>query len=349
MRTSDFDYSLPPELIAQVPIEPRDAARMLVMHRQSRTLEHRHFIDLPDYLVPGDVLVLNRTRVIPARIWARKVPSGGKLELLLLRRLQSDTWEALVRGRRARPGSRLELIDPTAGEIGPELELLQIMPSGARVVRFLQPAETWLRRHGQTPLPPYIHEHLADPERYQTVFGDSDGSAAAPTAGLHFTPRVLDAIRGKGVQIEEVTLHIGLDTFRPIKAEHVEDHAIHSEWCDLPEDVASRLSLARAEGRRVVAVGTTAVRVLESAAAKATRLGATTTYTAYQGETSLYIVPGYRFLGVDALLTNFHLPRSTLLLLVSAFAGREFVLGAYAEAIRERYRFFSFGDCCLIL
>ncbi|MGI6208452.1 MAG: tRNA preQ1(34) S-adenosylmethionine ribosyltransferase-isomerase QueA [Anaerolineae bacterium] len=349
MLTSEFDYDLPPELIAQTPIEPRDAARMLVLDRATGQISHRSFRDLPEYLRPGDVLVLNCTRVLPARIWARKVPTGGRVELLLLNRNGDSTWEALVRGRKVPPGTELEVLDQTGTGRGHRAHVLAVTDSGGRLVRFQDPPETWLEHCGEVPLPPYIHEHLDDPERYQTVYSASPGSVAAPTAGLHFTTAMLERLKDLGVQLEYVTLHVGLDTFRPVTEERVEDHAIHSEWCEVTPQVSARLNQAKAEGRRVIAVGTTAVRTLETAAAQAESQGASGVLAPFAGRTSLYIVPGYRFRVVDALLTNFHLPRSTLLLLVSALAGRERILAAYQEAVKERYRFFSFGDCMLII
>ncbi|MHB0879131.1 MAG: tRNA preQ1(34) S-adenosylmethionine ribosyltransferase-isomerase QueA [Anaerolineae bacterium] len=349
MKTSDFDYDLPPELIAQQPIEPRDASRMMVVQRQTGALAHRCFRDLPDYLCPGDVLVLNRTRVLPARIWARKAETGGRIELLLLRCLADGRWEVLVRGRRARPGTVLEVVSRDGLPTGRSAVLHEERPSGARVVQFAEPPEAWLAQCGEMPLPPYIHERLEDQERYQTVYGDVTGSAAAPTAGLHFTPATIERLGEMGVGITYVTLHVGLDTFRPVHEEDVEQHAIHSEWCELDAAAAAVLSRARAEGRRVVAVGTTAVRVLETAAAAAAERQARDPFVPYAGDTRLFIYPGYRFRAVDATLTNFHLPRSTLLMLVAAFAGRDLILRAYEEAVRERYRFFSFGDCMLLV
>jgi len=349
MRTVDFDYRLPTELIAQQPLEPRDAARMLVLCRQSRLTEHRWFLDLASYLRGGDVVVLNRTRVIPARVWASKLPSGGKVELLLLRRQSSLIWEALVRGRRVRPGSRLQVVTRGGDAPGPLATVVAESDSGARTLEFDETPETWLQRYGEMPLPPYVHERLSDPERYQTIFANAPGSAAAPTAGLHFTERTLSSLQELGVEIEYVTLHIGLDTFRPVHEEEIEQHTIHSEWCEISGSTCLRLDRAKAEGRRIVAVGTTAVRVLETSARKAPEKGADIKFAPFSGDTSLYIVPGFQFAAVDALLTNFHLPRSTLLLLVSAFAGKELILHAYEEAVSRCYRFFSFGDCMLIL
>jgi S-adenosylmethionine:tRNA ribosyltransferase-isomerase len=372
MKTSDFDYDLPAEMIAQTPVEPRDSSRLLVIHRNRNgtagQVEHRLFRDVGEYLRPGDLLVLNQTRVIPARIFGHKAASGGQVELLLLRRRDERTWEALARGRGLRAGTRLELhaapgAAPAAGggsgagTLG--AEILAELESGGRLVRFDRPVEAFLEATGVIPLPPYIHVPLADPERYQTVYGRVEGSVAASTAGLHFTSELLVALRQQGVELATITLHIGLDTFQPVKEERVEDHRIHSEWYELTAPVAEQINRARLEGRRVLAVGTTVVRALESAAAGRSAAGddcgdgagtcAWRTVQAYAGPTDLFIVPGHRFRVVEAMITNFHLPRSTLLLLVSAFAGRETILAAYREAIRQRYRFFSFGDAMLIL
>jgi S-adenosylmethionine:tRNA ribosyltransferase-isomerase len=387
VRTSQFDYVLPPELIAQTPVEPRDAARLLVVHRGGPTpgpagrLEHRLFRDVTDYLRPGDLLVLNQTRVIPARLFGHKARTGGKVELLLLGRRDARTWEALVRGKGLRAGVvvQLEGAGETADEgplgeanggpaPGPQpgeppgsprsyivAEIIAETESGGRLVRFQKPIEPLLDRLGVLPLPPYIHKPLADPERYQTVYGRVEGSVAASTAGLHFTPDLLAALRQMGVEMALVTLHIGLDTFRPVKEEQIEDHQIHTEWYELAAPEAERINRARLEGRRIVAAGTTVVRALESAAgvgggcAPDGEACGWRTVSAYAGPTDLFIRPGYRFRAVDAMITNFHLPRSTLLMLVSAFAGRDLIFEAYQEAIRRRYRFFSFGDAMLLI
>lgn len=343
MRTVDFDYELPPELIAQTPIEPRDAARLLVVHRQTGDLEHRVFADLPDYLRPHDLLVCNDSRVIPARLRGRKA-SGGRVEVLLLTQRDARTWEALVRGKGLRPGARI-VIEDAAGAPAAAATVVAEMPDGARLLAFDHELAPLLPQVGEVPLPPYIHEPLADPERYQTVYARVAGSVAAPTAGLHFTPQLIDRLQRLGVDFAFVTLHVGLGTFRPVQAERIEDHRMHSEWGELPPSVAERIVATRAAGGRCVAVGTTAVRVLETAAQRS----AGAALAPYAGWTDLFIRPGFRFQVVDALITNFHLPRSTLLMLVSAFAGRELILRAYAEAIRLRYRFFSFGDAMLIL
>ncbi|HID61687.1 MAG TPA: tRNA preQ1(34) S-adenosylmethionine ribosyltransferase-isomerase QueA [Anaerolineae bacterium] len=363
MKTSDFDYELPQSLIAQIPIEPRDASRLMVLDRQTGTIEHRHFRDIPDYLQPGDVLVCNESRVIPARLYGRKVPSGGKVELLLIAKRGENRWEALVRGRKVRVGTKIEIGGRGQG-IGDKglspvpcvvAEVMGETEAGGRLIRFDRPIESLLDDLGVTPLPPYIHEPLSDAERYQTIYARVRGSVAAPTAGLHFTPRLVDEIGRKGVEFAFVVLHIGLDTFRPIREEKVEDHRIHTEYCQLSSAVADQLNRARAEGRRIIAVGTTSVRVLETAAqageqqADASVSSPTTLLAPYSGWTDLFIYPGYQFRAVDALLTNFHLPRSTLLLLVAAFAGKDTIDKAYQEAIRKKYRFYSFGDCMLIL
>ncbi len=341
MLTSDFDYELPPELIAQEPIEPRDRSRLLVLHRQTGAMEHRTFSDIIEYLRPGDLLVANETRVIPARLQAHKVPTGGRVELLLLSKLDATCWEALVKGRKVRVGQRLAL----AGQGGGDLEGMveAITPSGGRRIRFTQPVDEHLEDIGVVPLPPYIHTPLADPERYQTVYARTRGSVAAPTAGLHFTPELLERTRALGAEWAWVLLHIGLDTFRPVSEEHVEEHRIHTEYGRISPEVAQRITRAKAEGRRVIAVGTTSVRVLETAAQEGGGVAP------WEGRTDLYIYPGYRFRVVDALITNFHLPRSSLLMLVSALAGREAIRAAYREAVARRYRFYSLGDSMLIL
>lgn len=349
LLTKDFDYALPPELIAQAPIEPRDASRLLVLDRSSKDLAHHHFRDLLSYLRAGDLMVVNQTRVIPARIQARKVPSGGRVELLLLAKRGPACWEALVKGRRALVGQRLALGgDASLGPIG---AIEAITDSGGRLIAFDRPIEGDLARLGTVPLPPYIHEPLSDPERYQTVYAETKGSVAAPTAGLHFTPKLIQKTRDLGVEWAQVILHIGLDTFRPLKEERVEEHQIHTEHCCLSSQVASQINRAKSEGRRVIAVGTTSVRVLETAAKRASSVDGPEGQVVdpWEGPTDLFIYPGYCFRVVDALITNFHLPRSSLMLLVSAFAGRERTLEAYATAVEEGYRFYSFGDAMLIL
>jgi len=347
MRTSDFDYHLPLELIAQTPIEPRDASRLMVVHRATGQIEHRLFRDVGEYLRPGDLLVANQTRVIPARLHGRKAGTGGKVELLLLARRDEQTWEALAGGKGLRPGLRIEI---AGGQL--TAEIVAETESGGRLVRFDRPIEPLLDELGEVPLPPYVHKPLADRDRYQTVYARVEGSSAAPTAGLHFASELLLELRGMGVEMAFLTLHIGLDTFRPVKEEEVEAHHIHTEWFELPAPAAEQINRARLEGRRVIAVGTTAVRALESAAGGCDSEGKSCgwqTVAAYTGRTELFIYPGYRFRAVEAMITNFHLPRSTLLMLVSAFAERELILRAYKEAIRERYRFYSFGDAMLLL
>lgn len=340
MKTGDFDYFLPAELIAQHPAEPRDSARLLVYHRDSGLVEHAIFREIGRYLHRGDVLVINQTRVIPARLFGRKVPGGGRVELLLLNQRDEKTWEALVGGKGLVAGRRLQV------EHGPEVEVIQVLEGPRRLVRFAEAIEPYLAQAGHVPLPPYITAPLADPERYQTVFAQENGSAAAPTAGLHFTNELLEKLRNGGIQICPVTLHIGLDTFAPVTEEHPSEHAIHTEWCQVPAETARIINEARLGGGRIIAVGTTSIRSLETAGLHA---GGKCAVAPFEGPTSLYILPGYQFRVVDATITNFHLPKSTLIMLVSAFAGREQILRLYKSAIEKRYRFYSFGDAMLIL
>ncbi len=335
MKTADFDYHLPPELIAQTPIEPRDAARLLLLARSSGAITHHHFYDLPDLLRPGDLLVANESRVIPARIFAHKAQTGGAVEILLLRRIDDVTWQCLLRGHRLRLGTRLEVRSDLIGEV------MDRSATGERVIRFSQPIDARLNELGVMPLPPYIHEPLRDPERYQTIYARTLGSAAAPTAGLHFTTGVFERLKQRGIDIAYVTLHVGLDTFRPVETEDIERHHIHTEFIRLDEETAQRVRRAKGEGRRVIAVGTTTVRVLETAARNDLQ--------AFTGNTDLFIYPGFKYCAVDGLITNFHLPRSSLLMLVAAFTGKPLIDRAYAEAIEKRYRFYSFGDVMLIL
>ncbi len=342
MRTSDFDYHLPEELVAQEPASPRDSSRLMVLKRNSGELQHRLFSDIADYLAPGDVLVANRTRVIPARMFARKVPTGGKVELLLLRKLDAQRWESLVTGRRAMPGQEI-VIDPE-GKRPLHGWIEAVTEAGGRIVRFEGAVEPIMKASGEVPLPPYIHRALENEERYQTVYSKVEGSVAAPTAGLHFTPELIQATKEKGVVWADVVLHIGLDTFRPVTEERVEEHQIHREYCRLTAEAAETINRARKRGGRVIAVGTTSVRVLETAAEDAE-----SGVAPWQGETELFIYPGYRFRVVDGLITNFHLPRSSLLMLVSAFASLSQIRDAYQEAVRREYRFYSFGDAMLIL
>ncbi len=341
MKTSDFYYDLPQELIAQTPAQPRDAARMLVYDRKTGRTEDRIFRDLPSYLTPRDVLVINETRVIPARLIGVKTESGIPVEVLLLRRIATDTWETLVKpGRRLHEGTEIRF-----GEGQLRAVIGKTTSAGGRVVTFQWDGifEAVLDELGQMPLPPYIHERLTDPEQYQTVYARQEGSAAAPTAGLHFTPELLEQIRGMGVDIVPVLLHVGLGTFRPVKAENVEDHLMHEEYYMVTEDAARRINRARANGGRIVCIGTTSVRTLETVADEAGIVHAGA------GMTHIFIKPGVRFKATDVLLTNFHLPESTLLMLVSAFIGRDEALKLYEEAVQKRYRFFSFGDCTLLL
>jgi S-adenosylmethionine:tRNA ribosyltransferase-isomerase len=349
MRLADFEYLLPPERIAQTPVEPRDSSRLMVLDRATGTIRHAIFRDVATFLRPNDLLVFNDTRVIPARLFARKRDTRGQVELLLLRRLEAQIWEALVGGKRVKPGMRLVLCAPASTEPAApiEVEVLEDAGGSRRILRFSEPVSTKLDALGEMPLPPYIHEPLRDGNRYQTVYARDPGSAAAPTAGLHFTTALLDSLRGSGIHTAFLTLHVGLDTFAPITEERVEEHVIHSEWIQVPPAAVEAVRACRAAGGRVVAVGTTSVRALESAAAEAERTGAQW-ITAWEGQTRLFITPGNRFRAVDAMITNFHLPKSSLLVLVSAFAGREKILTAYAEAIENGYRFYSFGDAMLI-
>ena len=340
MKTSDFDYTLPPELIAQTPAERRDGSRLMCLDRGTGAFSHRHFYDLPELLRPGDCLILNDSRVLPARLLGKRLPGGGACEVLLLIDRGNGLWECIVRpGKHLRVGARLCFGD---GELSAAVE--QVLPDGNRLVRFSYEGIFLevLERLGKMPLPPYIKAELRDRERYQTVYSRVNGSAAAPTAGLHFTPELLRSVEAKGVKLGYVTLHVGLGTFRPVKEDELEAHEMHSEYCTVPEETARLINETKARGGRVVCVGTTSCRTVESWAAEdgTVRSGA--------GWTDIYIYPGYRFKAMDALITNFHLPQSTLLMLVSAFAGRECVLAAYGEAVRERYRFFSFGDAMFI-
>jgi S-adenosylmethionine:tRNA ribosyltransferase-isomerase len=359
LKISDFAYDLPPELIAQTPIEPRDASRLLVVNRASRTLEHRHFRDIGACLRPWDLLIANQSRVLPARLLGHRVETGGAVEVLLLAErtdLGTDYWETLVRpGRRLREGARIVCGDEEGQHPQLQAEILERTEAGGRIVHLsitgqghdqLNPytVRQIIEQLGSMPLPPYIHEPLRDPERYQTVYARISGSAAAPTAGLHFTPQLLEQLHQQGVRIGFVTLHVGLDTFRPVECEDVSEHKMHSEEIDLDAPTAELINETRRAGGRVIAVGTTSVRVLESVASFHEN-----EIKPYRGHTRLFITPGYRFRIVDAMITNFHLPRSTLLLLVSAFAGKDLIEKVYQEAIRERYRFFSFGDAMLIL
>lgn len=358
MKTSDFDYHLPESSIAQTPAEPRDSSRLLVIYRDSGVLKHHIFRDVIDYLNKGDLLIVNQTRVIPARIFAHK-ETGGHVEILLLRRSDTLTWDALVGGKGLRVGKSVfvDVGEGTSQTV--QAEIVDELEGSERLIRFSEPIEQYFSKVGNVPLPPYIHEKLNDPERYQTVYAKEPGSAAAPTAGLHFTPRLLEELQVKGVKIAYVTLHVGLDTFAPVTEDDPETHTIHTEWCELPQETADLINQTKKSGGRVVAVGTTSVRTLESAAtsnqvsvisSSDSRItNPDSRITSYIGPTSLFILPGYQFKIVDAMITNFHLPKSTLLMLVSAFAGRERILETYKTAVDEGYRFYSFGDAMLIL
>lgn len=339
LKTSDFYYDLPEELIAQHPAEPRDSSRLLVYRRGEKSIEHRTFCDITKYLHAGDVLVVNNTKVLPARMYATSV-NGGKIEILLLKRLAIDEWEVLVRpGKKCRIGTRLMVSDELS------LEVTGITETGERHVKFFYEGafEDVLSRVGTMPLPPYIHEKLKDPNRYQTVYCKESGSAAAPTAGLHFTPALMRRLREQGVQIVEVLLHVGLGTFRPVKEENVPDHKMHAEYYEISEAAAEAINAAKREKRRVVCVGTTSVRTLETVADEQGFV------RACRGETQIFLYPPYKMKCVDALVTNFHLPESTLLMLVSCLCSREEVLKVYETAVKERYRFFSLGDAMLIV
>ena len=340
MKTSDFYYDLPPELIAQTPLEKRDESRLLCLDKATGEWSHHHFYELPDFLRAGDCLILNNSRVLPARLLGRRLPGGGACEVLLLQDKGDKVWECLVRpGKHLREGARVSFGD---GEL--TAEIAGVLPDGNRLVRFDYNGIFLevLERLGKMPLPPYIKEELQDQERYQTVYSKVNGSAAAPTAGLHFTPELLERIAAKGVGVGYVTLHVGLGTFRLVKEDEIEQHDMHSEYCTIPQETADLINRTKANGGRVICVGTTSCRTIESWAEE------DGTMTATGGWTNIYIYPGYRFKVMDALVTNFHLPESTLIMLVSALAGREHVLAAYEEAVRERYRFFSFGDAMFI-
>ena len=341
MKTSDFFYELPEELIAQDPLEDRTASRLLVLDRKTDKLEHKIFGDVINYLNPGDCLVINNTRVIPARLIGEKEGTGGKVEILLLKRRENDIWESLVKpGKKLRPGARVIFGD---GRL--KAEILEIAEEGNRLVKFYYEGifEEILDSLGEMPLPPYITHKLEDKEMYQTVYAKFDGSAAAPTAGLHFTNELLEKIRQKGIRIASVTLHVGLGTFRPVKVEDVNNHHMHTEWYEVNNEAAEIINETKKNGGRVICVGTTSCRTIESVADENGLMSAKT------GETDIFIYPGYKFKVMDGLITNFHLPESTLVMLVSAFAGKERILSAYETAVKERYRFFSFGDAMILL
>ena len=340
MKTSDFDYELPKELIAQTPLEDRTSSRMMVVHKNSGRLEHRHFFDILDYLHSGDVIVRNNTRVIPARLYGIKEGTGAHVEVFLLRQEPDDVWECLVgNARTVKPDTVVSFHD---GRL--KARCVGVGDKGIRKMKMLYDGifTEILDQLGTVPLPPYIREKLDDPNRYQTVYARVDGSAAAPTAGLHFTPEIFRKLEEKGVQIVDVTLHVGLGTFRPMDTENIEEHIMHSEVYYMSAEAAEELNRAKAEGRRIVAVGTTSVRTLESVWNRFGR------FEECSGETTLFIYPGYEWHTIDCMLTNFHLPKSTLIMMIASYAGQELVFRAYEEAVRERYRFFSFGDCMFI-
>ena len=339
MKTSDFDYYLPQELIAQTPVYPRDTSRMLVFDRENDNVEHKHFYDILDYLKEGDVLVRNNTKVLPARMFAY-TPNGGKVEVLLLKRFNLNEWEVLVKpGKKARKGAKLVFNNELSLEV-----LDTIEQAGSRRVRFEYQGvfEDIISRIGEMPLPPYITEKLQDQGRYQTVYAKHDGSSAAPTAGLHFTPELIEKIKAKGVEIVDVLLHVGLGTFRPVKAEDISEHHMHSEYFEISKESADKINQAKKEGRRVIAVGTTSVRTLESACDQNGFV------KEIKDNTEIFLYPPYKFKCVDALITNFHLPKSTLIMLVSCLSSREKILEIYNQAVEQKYRFFSFGDCMFI-
>ena len=341
MNVKDYDYDLPEELIAQDPLEDRSSSRLMVLDRQTGDVEHKHFTDILEYLHPGDCLVINNTKVIPARLFGVKEDTQAKIEVLLLKRKENDIWETLVKpGKKAKPGTKIIF-----GEGLLTGEVVDVVEEGNRLIQFHYEGifEEILDQLGQMPLPPYITHQLKDKNRYQTVYAKYDGSAAAPTAGLHFTKELLEKVKEMGVDIAEVTLHVGLGTFRPVKVDNVLDHHMHSEFFMIDEEAAEKINRAKETGHRVICVGTTSCRTVESAADENGHL------EAKSGWTQIFIYPGYKFKVLDCLITNFHLPESTLIMLVSALAGREHVLVAYEEAVKERYRFFSFGDAMLIL
>ncbi len=340
MNVKDFDYELPEELIAQDPLEDRSASRLMVLDKHTGQIRHHRFYEIPQYLKPGDCLVLNNTKVIPARLYGVKEGTGAQIEILLLKRIEKDLWETLVRpGKKMKPGARVIFGD---GLLTGEVEA--VAEEGNRLIRFSYEGifEEILDQLGQMPLPPYITHQLKDRNRYQTVYAKYDGSAAAPTAGLHFTPELLQQIRDAGIRIAEVTLHVGLGTFRPVKVEEVTEHHMHSEYYSITKEAAEQINATRRAGGRVICVGTTSCRTIESAADEEGNLKESS------GWTDIFIYPGYRFKVMDCLITNFHLPQSTLIMLVSALAGREHVLAAYREAVKEKYRFFSFGDAMFL-
>lgn len=339
MNVSEFYYDLPEELIAQTPIEKRDESRLMVLNRKDQSIEHKQFKDIIDYLEPGDCLVRNNTKVIPARLYGKKA-TGAKIEFLLLNQIEGDIWESIVRpGHKLKPGTEVEFGDGLL-----KATVLDIMPGGTRKVEFKYDGifNEILDKIGLMPLPPYIHESLKDKDRYQTVYARYEGSAAAPTAGLHFTPELFEKLKQKGVEVANVTLHVGIGTFRPVKVENVEEHHMHSEHYYIKQEDVEKINNAKKNGKRVIAIGTTSCRVLETIADEKGMVKPT------EGDTQIFIYPGYKFKCLDGLITNFHLPESTLIMLVSALAGKEYIMKAYNEAVKERYRFFSFGDAMFI-
>ncbi len=341
MKLSEFNYELPEELIAQTPIKKRDESRLMILNRKEQTIEHKKFKDIIEYLQPGDVLVRNNTKVIPARLYGKK-ETGANVEFLLLNNIENDIWEAIVR-----PGNKLHVGTKVIfGDGILEANILEIMPGGTRKVEFKYQGifNEILDKIGLMPLPPYIHETLKEKDRYQTVYAKYEGSAAAPTAGLHFTPELLQKIEEKGIEIANVTLHVGIGTFRPVKEQTIEEHKMHSEHFYIKQEDVDKINKAKKEGRRVIAVGTTSCRVLESIADENTGM-----VKPIEDDTEIFIYPGYKFKCIDGLITNFHLPESTLLMLVSALAGKEYIMKAYKEAVKEKYRFFSFGDAMFII
>ncbi len=341
MKLSEFNYDLPKELIAQVPIENRDTSRLMVLDVQKQTIEHKIFKDILDYLEPGDCLVRNNTKVIPARLYGIKQETGANVEFLLLKRIQGDIWEVMVRpGKKLMPGTKVIFGDGLL-----QAEILENLEGGNRKVQFTYKGifNEILDKIGLMPLPPYIHEKLKEKDRYQTVYARYEGSSAAPTAGLHFTEELLEKIKAKGIEIANVTLHVGIGTFRPVKVENIEEHDMHSEHFYIKQEDADKINKAKRNGHKIIAVGTTSCRVIESIADENGFVKET------EGDTSIFIYPGYHFKCLDYLITNFHLPESTLIMLVSALAGRDFILKAYQEAVKEKYRFFSFGDAMLIM
>lgn len=339
MKTEDFNYHLPENKIAQTPIEPRDHSRLMVWHRGNEQLFHRKFFEIGEFLKPGDLLVINQTKVIPARLFAKK-PSGGKVEVLLLKKLENNRWECLVGGKRVNTG--LELTT----DVDIQIKITENLEGSKRIIEFSDTIDPFLPRIGQMPLPPYIHEPLIDQGRYQTVFAKETGSAAAPTAGLHFTPELMERLAEKSIRFCQITLHVGLDTFTPVTEDNPEEHKIHTEWCEISAASARLINQTAKKGGRIIAVGTTSVRTLETGALNAQ---GDDVIGAFTGPTNIFILPGYQFKVVQAMITNFHLPKSSLIMLVSAFAGREKIMSLYHQAIDENYRFYSFGDAMLIL